>query len=275
MIASFRLLSILHVAIVLPYRWLAGIAHLLSADNFGITDMAEVAELIHDALANIASDGKLILDQDFMMGILNPITERVPAFEEYLRFMFEEQTCFAIGSRLEIDKKLLYDELLVELFCSVREENIETNELTIRLAEEFSLVTYIDMEREDKATAAYILDGVRSMKNVGDEDKQQNNGRLANNSISESCRASATEGLKTFGRIRLDYNYGGAMGQSRVNNDLGRGHDAYASRGRVKEVSNKKQGTTEKKENVLGSFHRLHSKLQNSMLTTARITAKK
>ena len=129
------------------------------------------------------------------------------------------------------------------------------------------------MEREDKATAAYILDGVRSMKNVSDEDKQQNLGRLANNSISESCHASATEGLKTFGRIRLDYS--GAMGQSRVNNDLGRGHDAYASRGRVKEVSNKKQGTTEKKEIVLGSFHQLHSKLQNSMLITARITAKK
>ena len=178
-IASFRLLSIIHVAIVLPHRWLAGNAHLLSADNFGITDMAEVAELIHDALANIASDGKLILDQDFMMGILNPIKERVPAFEEYLRFMFEEQTCFAIGSRLEVDKKLLYDELLAELFFSVCEENIKTNELTIRLAEKFSLVTYIDMEREDKATASYILDGVRSMKNVSDEDKQQNLGHLS------------------------------------------------------------------------------------------------
>ena len=80
---------------------------------------------------------------------------------------------------MEVGKKLLYDEFMAELFYSVREENIETNELTIRLAEEFSLVTYIDMEREDKATAAYILDGVRSMKNVSDEDKQQNKGRLA------------------------------------------------------------------------------------------------
>ena len=117
-------------------------------------------------------------------------------FKEYLGFMFEEQTCFTIGSRLEVDKKLLYDKLM---------------------AEEFSLVTYIDMEREDKVRAAYILDGARSMENVSDEDKQQNKGRLANNSISESCHASATEGLKTFGRIRLDYS--GAMGQSRVNNE--------------------------------------------------------
>ena len=50
---------------------------------------------------------------------------------------------------------------------------------------------------------------------------------------------------RTFGRIRIDFS--GAMGQSKVNKDFGRGHEAYASRGRVKEVTNKKQGTIEKK----------------------------
>jgi len=273
MIASFRVLSIIHIAIVLPHRWLAGNAHTLSADNFGITDMAEVAQLIHDALEKVASDGKLILDQDFMMGIFQPIRAKVPSFDKYLKFMFEEHTCFAVGSRAEGDKRKAYEELIAELFLPVRQENIATNDLTIRLAEEFSLVTYTDMEREDKATAAYILDGVRSMNNVSDEDKQTNLGRLANNSISESCHASATEGLKTFGMIRLDYS--GAMGQSRVNDDFGRGHDAYASRGRVKEVTNKKQRTTEKKNIVLGTYHQLCQKLQDSLLRTARKTAKK
>ena len=83
--------------------------------------------------------------------------------------------------------------------------------------------------------------------------KQINLGRLANNSISESCHSSATDGLKQFGWIRLDYS--GAMGQSRVNNDFGRGHEAYASRGRAKHVTNKIKGTTKKKEIELGSFH--------------------
>ena len=126
----------------------------------------------------------------------------------------------------------------------MRQENIDTNDLTIRLAEEFALVTYTDMEREDKATAAYIGEGVRSMRNVSEEDRQIQLGRSANNSISESCHASATEGLQQFGRIRLDYS--GAMGQCRVNNDFGRGHEAYASQGRVKQVNNKKKGTLEK-----------------------------
>ena len=160
MIASFRLLSIMHVAIVLPHRWLAGNAHLLADENFGITDMAEVAQLIRDGLEEITSNGELILDQDYMMGILKPIQDKVPKFKEYMQFMFEEHTCFAVGSRSEEDKNIVYDELLAELFYPVRQENMDTNDLTIRLAEEFAFVTYTDMEREDKATAAYILDGV-------------------------------------------------------------------------------------------------------------------
>ena len=89
MIASFRLLSIMHVAIVLPHRWLAGNAHLLADENFGITDMAEVAQLIRDGLEEITSNGELILDQDCMMGTLKPIKDKVPAFKEYMEFMFE------------------------------------------------------------------------------------------------------------------------------------------------------------------------------------------
>jgi len=273
MIASFRMLSIIHVAIVLPHRWLAGNAHLLSNENFGITDMAEVAELIDNGLQEISSNGELILDQDFMMGILKPIQDKVPTFKSYMEFMFELHTCYAVGSRDEVDKKLIYDELLAELFYPVRQENIDTNELTIRLAEEFALVTYTDMERKDKATAAYIGEGVRSVRNVSEEDKQIQLGRSANNSISESCHASATEGLAQFGMIRLDYS--GAMGQSRVNNDFGRGHEAYASRGKMKQVTNKRKGTVEKKEIELGSFHMLHPKLQDSLLQTSRKNAKK
>jgi hypothetical protein len=104
MIASFRLLSIIHVAIVLPRRWLTGNVHLLAADDVGIIDMAEVAQLIHNALDEIASDGQLVLDQDFILDILDPIKEQVPAFKEYMEFMLEEHTCFGVGSRLEVNK---------------------------------------------------------------------------------------------------------------------------------------------------------------------------
>ena len=60
-----------------------------------------------------------------------------------------------------------------------------------------------------------------------------------------------------------------------VNNDFGRGHEAYASKGHVKEMTNKKKGTVEKKDIDLGSFHMLHPKLQCSLLKTARKNANK
>ena len=43
------------------------------------------------------------------------------------------------------------------------------------------------------------------MRNVSEEDRQIQLDCSANNIISESCHASATEGLQQFGRIRLDY----------------------------------------------------------------------
>ena len=115
----------------------------------------------------------------------------------------------------------------------MRQENIDTNGMAIRMAQEFALVTYTDMERVDNAMVAYIGEGVRSMRNVSEEDRKIQLGRSANNSISESCHASATEGLQQFGMIRLDYS--GAMGQCRVNNGFGRGHEAYSSQGRMKQ----------------------------------------
>jgi hypothetical protein len=83
-------------------------------------------------------------------------------------------------------------------------------------------------------------------------------GHSTNNSISESCHASATEGLQQFGMIHL------------VNNDFGRGHEAYPSQGCVKQVTKKRKGTVEKKNIDLGSFHMLHPKLQDLLLQTAR-----
>jgi hypothetical protein len=69
-----------------------------SDENFVITDMAEVAELIDNGLQEIASNGELILNQDFMMGLLKPILDKVPAFKKYTELMFEEHTRCAVGS---------------------------------------------------------------------------------------------------------------------------------------------------------------------------------
>ena len=50
---------------------------------------------------------------------------------------------------------------------------------------------------------------------------------MAHNSISESNHASSTAGLKVGGTIRLDHSCG--EGQTRANNDFGRGHLALVT----------------------------------------------
>ena len=49
-----------------------------------------------------------------MVGIFEPIKKEVPTFAMYLKFMFEEHTCFAIGSRSKDGKKIPFDELMAE-----------------------------------------------------------------------------------------------------------------------------------------------------------------
>ena len=70
---------------------------------------------------------------------------------------------------------------------------------------------------------------------VAPPDATNEEGKLANTSIAESCHACATEGIQKFGRIRIDQ-HSEAMYQTRLNKDFGRGHEVYASRGGVKEV---------------------------------------
>ena len=84
-------------------------------------------------------------------------------------------------------------------------------------------------------------------------------GWLANNSILERCHSSATVALTAFEIIHLDYS--GAMGQCRMNNDLGQGHHAYASRGRENKLTIKERDSVKKKVIDLGIYHELEPRL--------------
>mmetsp|Transcript_11105 Transcript_11105/g.22083 ORF Transcript_11105/g.22083 Transcript_11105/m.22083 type:complete len:381 (-) Transcript_11105:27-1169(-) len=83
----------------------------------------------------------------------------------------------------------------------------------------------------------------------------------ATNDASEGGHAASTAALKTCGTIRFDH--AGAEGQSRANNDFGRGHERLVA-------SMKKTSEDEEDENYLGTFHRLPEKLQISLLVFAQ-----
>ena len=61
----------------------------------------------------------MILNEKIVKGIYDPIKKKVPAFKEYMIFMFEEHMCFVVGSRSEADKKMPYDDVMAELLYRV------------------------------------------------------------------------------------------------------------------------------------------------------------
>jgi hypothetical protein len=79
-IALLCVLSILHIAICLPTRWLAGKTHELAEYGFGYYDMGEVLDLMEGAFEAIRDDETKILDEEFMLGIFDCISNRVDPF---------------------------------------------------------------------------------------------------------------------------------------------------------------------------------------------------
>jgi hypothetical protein len=91
-------LAILHIAICIPTRWLAGKTQELAGFQFGVRDMGQKVDLIEDAFGKIACDGEMLLNEDFMMSIFQPIINQVKPFAEILEFIFEKKVAHALGS---------------------------------------------------------------------------------------------------------------------------------------------------------------------------------
>jgi hypothetical protein len=75
MIAQLRVASILHLAVVIPMRWLAGNTHKLSEYGWGERYMGRAITLLHDAFVEVQGDGALLLEENFIMKIFSPLYE--------------------------------------------------------------------------------------------------------------------------------------------------------------------------------------------------------
>ena len=117
-----------------------------------------------------------------------------------------------------------------------------------------------------KATAKYLkaAKGSKSMApgKVSQVERIASRGIDASNSISESLHASSTHGLKLGSTIRLDHC--AAEGQTRANNDFGRGHVALVS-GR--------KSHHEHDSISIGTYHMLPPELQRTAIIAAKENA--
>ncbi len=256
-IAQLRVLSIFHVAITIPHRWLAGKCGDLDQYDFGLYDMGWCADLLESAFMEIVNNPSLYLNEDFVMGIFSPIATKVTPLADYLKFMFEEKQTFALGSRKQDDLWLPYDELIAELFYPSRQYVRQTTDMTIKLASTVAVTLLAELRDSRKATSCSLssLDGVRSCSKISEEDRVATLKTQASTSISESVHASSTVGLKMWGTIHLDSVT--AEGQTRANNDFGRDHRFIIS---------KKKSNNSEKICRLGTFHLMPIELQSSLI---------
>ena len=89
MVSLLRVLSIYHVTLCLPLRWLAGNCGDLEEFGFGVADMPMAVDLMDDVFGEIVEDGDLLLDEDYMMNVFKSLAVKIPPFEEYLTYMFD------------------------------------------------------------------------------------------------------------------------------------------------------------------------------------------
>jgi len=263
MIAQLRIASIVFIAVVVPMRWLAGKTHELAHRNWSERSMGRAVDLMYNAFVEVESNGELMLDEDFIMGIFSPLYEELPEFKAYLEYFFEEKESNVIGSCSRDNCVLVALDLAkCKVFYPTRIENQQTNDLCVNLTREVATCLLLEVADPKKATSDYLSkgNGKFSWAVSSEEEKKASIGMRATNDPSESQFATFTEALATGGRIGVDLASG--IGQTRYNNDFGRAQDQYVT-GR----SSKAEHSGAK---PFGLFHELPIELQDSLVVTSK-----
>ena len=99
MVSLFLFLSILNISLFLPLRWIAVNCGDLGKYGFVVVDMPKAVDLMDKAFAEITKDGNLMLDDDFMMNIFEPLAKKIKPFKEYLL------TCFRSDRAAQLDHR--------------------------------------------------------------------------------------------------------------------------------------------------------------------------
>lgn len=271
MIAIIRLLAIMHLTIVLPWRWIVAKTHTLGDQDWSERDMNRVYDLFYAAMAQVVADGSKWLDQEFMMSIFDEVVDELPEFEQYLEDFYNSKSNLAAGSKKKDDAKTVVKEVIAELFYPTRKEVIETHDMCCTLAEKMAARAMLELTNPNKAASKFVsaADGIHSVNNVSDAEREAMKNHKANTSDSESIHAMLTSFLEGGGKVNLDYAAG--QGQSRFNDDFGRKDELaeLVSGRRSKKTEEEGEGATS------GTYHTLPDELKRSLIATAKKFAKR
>ena len=101
MVAVSRVLSILHLCIVIPVRWISAQTHLLGQYNWGARSMGRVLDILEESMDEINTNHSLILSKDYMMGIFVELHDELPPFKEFWEHKFENNRCQWYGTLVQ------------------------------------------------------------------------------------------------------------------------------------------------------------------------------
>eukprot|EP00956_Cyclotella_meneghiniana_P008423 scaffold11328_cov66-Cyclotella_meneghiniana.AAC.8 len=214
MVALLCVMSILHISICMPIRWLAGKTAELSDYDFGHYDMGKALDTLEAAFEAIIEDPSKFLDEDFMMGLFSEISDKVDPFKAYLEYMFEEKLGnVVVNSKDDEDKVLPYDEIRAAVFYPNRKDIIQTDELCRELAVTAATAFLVEFRDESKATSNYLssIGGKSSLAVLTESQRKSGIGKESSNSTSELLHGTTTDILKRAGTIRLDHAAGDGM----------------------------------------------------------------
>ena len=111
-IMLLQVLSIFHISVCLQTHWLSGNVEDLAECDFGVLDMGDVIDTLNGAMEEVARDGKLMLNEDFVMNISSKFQKKIDPFDKCLTYILEEKLSDHIGGTTSVHNKVIPFNLL-------------------------------------------------------------------------------------------------------------------------------------------------------------------
>ena len=180
-------------------QWLASNTFKLAHRDWGENSMGRVKGLLYIALVSIQSEGKLILDFNFMMNIFADLKQELQEFDTYSTWFYYKKEGNVIGPHSTKEQVLPVDQGIATLFYPQEVQNRQTNSLCAHLGSELATCLILEIEDPRKANRDYlsIMDGKHSYAQVSDAEKDACMGLKAVNDPAKSVFATFTKVLST------------------------------------------------------------------------------
>jgi hypothetical protein len=206
MIALSRLLSIFHISVCMPFRWLAGKTHELGDYKWTPLSMSRVIDTLLEKMSQLQDSPGLIEDDEFMMNIFKEYRDLLPPFKKYWDFMFAKKRMSVVARCKNDGSKVVHMERLrKELFSPTSRTNATTKALMHGLAKTAAETVCKEILDPTKATYQYTShsDSDKSYGNISSERETLQLGKMATNDVAESTLGRTTANVQRFGRISL------------------------------------------------------------------------